>query len=201
MLMSALANSLNQQGFKIRETTTSDNSIKLTAIYGSKIKVLLLKILFVLLFVRLHFITRHLPWGKRLVIDASIMKTEPISLNIKIIPYMEFIDAEEIPVGAQKPSEKFSDEYLAAVKFRLIAFFVIYLCISISKRRLKVIIVKDKIKAEDGMLHMKLPDDFKNKVVEVVVRVESDIEKKLMTDTIKVDTRKWKFNREEIYGE
>jgi predicted Zn-dependent protease with MMP-like domain len=62
-----------------------------------------------------------------------------------------------------------------------------------------MIIVKDKVKAEDGILHMKLPDEFKNKVVEVVVKIE-EIEKKLLVDTIKVDTRKWKFNREEIYG-
>jgi predicted Zn-dependent protease with MMP-like domain len=62
-----------------------------------------------------------------------------------------------------------------------------------------MIIVKDKIKAEDGMVHMKLPDEFKNKVVEVVVKIE-EIEKKLLINTIKIDTRKWKFNREEIYG-
>ncbi len=62
-----------------------------------------------------------------------------------------------------------------------------------------MIIVKDKVRAEDGILHMKLPDEFKNKVVEVVVKIE-EIEKKLLTDTIKIDTREWKFNREEIYG-
>jgi len=62
-----------------------------------------------------------------------------------------------------------------------------------------MIIVKDKVKAEDGILHMKLPDEFKNKVVEVVVKIE-EIEKKLLTDVIKIDTREWKFNREEIYG-
>lgn len=39
-----------------------------------------------------------------------------------------------------------------------------------------MIIAKDKIKAQDGMLHMKLPDEFKNKVVEVVVKIE-EIEK------------------------
>ncbi|MCL4456792.1 MAG: hypothetical protein M1147_12140 [Nitrospirae bacterium] len=62
-----------------------------------------------------------------------------------------------------------------------------------------MIIAKDKIKAQDGMLHMKLPDEFKNKVVEVVVKIEG-IEEKLMIDTIKIDTREWRFNREEIYG-
>lgn len=42
---------------------------------------------------------------------------EILSLMVlAIIPYMELIDAEEIPVRTQEPSEKFSDEYLAAVK-------------------------------------------------------------------------------------
>ncbi|MBI4690052.1 MAG: hypothetical protein HY754_07265 [Nitrospirae bacterium] len=61
-------------------------------------------------------------------------------------------------------------------------------------------IVKDKVKADDGVLHIKLPDEFKDKVVEVVVRLEDEIEKKLLLETIKIDTIKWKFNREEIYG-
>lgn len=39
-----------------------------------------------------------------------------------------------------------------------------------------MISIKDKVKAEDGILHMKLPDEFKNKVVEVVVKIE-EIEK------------------------
>lgn len=61
-------------------------------------------------------------------------------------------------------------------------------------------VVKEKIKAKNGVLHMKLPDEFKDKTVEVVVRIESEIEKKLMLDTIRIDTSKWKFNRDEIYG-
>ncbi len=61
--------------------------------------------------------------------------------------------------------------------------------------------VKNKIKAKDGILTMRLPDEFKDKIVEVVVTVESEIEKKLMIDTIKIDTTQWKFNRDEIYGQ
>jgi len=34
----------------------------------------------------------------------------------------------------------------------------------------------------------------------VVVKIESEVEKKLMIDSIKIDTSKWKFNRDEIYG-
>jgi very-short-patch-repair endonuclease len=37
-------------------------------------------------------------------------------------------------------------------------------------------------------------------VVEVEVRLENEIVKKLLIDCVKVDTRQWKFNREEIYG-
>ncbi|MFZ3090223.1 MAG: hypothetical protein WA240_06355 [Nitrospirota bacterium] len=63
-----------------------------------------------------------------------------------------------------------------------------------------MIVVKEKIKAKDGVIHINLPDEFKDKTVEVVVRVESEIEKKLLIDTIKIDTKEWKFDREAIYG-
>ena len=59
-------------------------------------------------------------------------------------------------------------------------------------------VVKEKIKAKNGVLHMNLPDEFKDKMVEVVVKIESEIEKKLMIDSIRIDTSKWKFNRDEI---
>ena len=61
-------------------------------------------------------------------------------------------------------------------------------------------ILKSKIKVTDGILHMQLPDEFKDKVVEVIVKTEDEIPKKLMIDSIKIDTARWKFNREEIYG-
>lgn len=63
-----------------------------------------------------------------------------------------------------------------------------------------MIVVKEKIRAKNGVLHMNLPDEFKNKIVEVVVKIESELGKKLMIDTIRIDTSKWKFNRDEIYG-
>jgi hypothetical protein len=62
-----------------------------------------------------------------------------------------------------------------------------------------MILIKDKMKAADGMLHIKLPDEFKDKTVEVVVKTE-EIANKLLSDTIKIDTTRWKFNREEIYN-
>ncbi len=61
-------------------------------------------------------------------------------------------------------------------------------------------ILKSKIKVTDGILHMQLPDEFKDKVVEVIVKTEDEITTKLMIDSIKIDTTRWKFNREEIYG-
>ena len=64
-----------------------------------------------------------------------------------------------------------------------------------------MILVKSKIKTDDNVLHIKLPEGFKNKTVEVIVRTENEIAKKLLIDTDKIDTAKWKFKREEIYGE
>ena len=45
-------------------------------------------------------------------------------------------------------------------------------------------VVKEKIKAKNGVLHMNLPDEFKDKMVEVIVKMENEIEKKLMMDSI-----------------
>ena len=69
-----------------------------------------------------------------------------------------------------------------------------------SFKETEMTIVKEKVKIRNGVLHMNLPDEFKNKMVEVVVKIESEVEKKLMIDSIKIDTSKWKFNRDEIYG-
>ncbi len=63
-----------------------------------------------------------------------------------------------------------------------------------------MVIVRNKMKAKDGLIQIKLPEEFKDKMVEVVVRLEDEIAKKLLIDEVKIDTRQWKFNREEIYG-
>jgi hypothetical protein len=63
-----------------------------------------------------------------------------------------------------------------------------------------MILLKDKIKPEDGVIHVRLPEAFRDKTVEVVVNLENEAAKKLMTDVIKIDTTKWRFNREEIYA-
>ncbi len=63
-----------------------------------------------------------------------------------------------------------------------------------------MVILKNKIKVTDGILPIQLPDEFKDKVVEVIVKTDNEITAKLMIDSIKIDTTRWKFNREEIYG-
>ncbi|MBI5402004.1 MAG: hypothetical protein HY959_01270 [Ignavibacteriae bacterium] len=63
-----------------------------------------------------------------------------------------------------------------------------------------MILIRQKVKAEDGIINIRLPDDFKGSVVDVVVKTEDDLSARLMLDTVKIDTIKWKFNREEIYG-
>jgi len=68
------------------------------------------------------------------------------------------------------------------------------------KRRLgDMLIAKEKVKVSDGIVQMKLPEEYRDKTVEVIIRIESEIEKKLLSDTIKIDTLSWKFRREEIY--
>ena len=62
-----------------------------------------------------------------------------------------------------------------------------------------MLIVKEKVKVSDGIVQMKLPEEYRDKTVEVIIRIESEIEKKLLSDTIKIDTLSWKFRREEIY--
>lgn len=62
-----------------------------------------------------------------------------------------------------------------------------------------MLIAKEKVKVSDGIVHMKLPEEYRDKTVEVIIRIESEIEKKLLSDTIKIDTLSWKFRREEIY--
>ncbi len=63
-----------------------------------------------------------------------------------------------------------------------------------------MVIVKDKMKAKNGEIHIKLPEEFKDRMVEVVVRLEDEVVKNLLIDKVKIDTTEWKFNREEIYG-
>lgn len=64
-----------------------------------------------------------------------------------------------------------------------------------------MIFKKSRVKAEQGVIRIELPEEFKDKIVDVVVQTEDELTKKLLLDTIEIDTTKWKFCREEIYGE
>jgi hypothetical protein len=62
-----------------------------------------------------------------------------------------------------------------------------------------MLIAKEKVKVSDGIVKMKLPEEYRDKTVEVIIRIESEIEKKLLSDAIKIDTLSWKFKRDEIH--
>jgi len=59
---------------------------------------------------------------------------------------------------------------------------------------------RDKVKSEDGLLVIHLPKDFINKTLNVEVTVDEGLEDRLLMNTIRIDTSKWRFRREEIYA-
>lgn len=63
-----------------------------------------------------------------------------------------------------------------------------------------MLIIKKESKVEDKFLTIELPDEFKNQNVEIIVRLQRDIEKNILADQVRVDTKKWKFLREDIYA-
>jgi hypothetical protein len=67
-------------------------------------------------------------------------------------------------------------------------------------RRFEMLIIKKESKVEDKFLTIELPDEFKNQNVEIIVRLQRDIEKNILADQVRVDTKKWKFLREDIYA-
>ena len=58
-------------------------------------------------------------------------------------------------------------------------------------------VVRKEIKVKDRILQVELPEEFEGKSVEVIARLKRKIEKEISADKIKIDTTKWKFNREE----
>jgi hypothetical protein len=57
-----------------------------------------------------------------------------------------------------------------------------------------------KIKSKTTNVYIELPENFVNKKIRVIVELdENKAEKILSIDKIKIDTKNWKFNREEIY--
>lgn len=57
-----------------------------------------------------------------------------------------------------------------------------------------------KMHAREKRLIIDLPEEFLNRDINVIVELDNkNIEKTLMTGKIKIDTKKWKFQREKIY--
>lgn len=58
-----------------------------------------------------------------------------------------------------------------------------------------------KIKSDKKDLHIQLPKAFINKDIRIIIEIDENKTEisKLLTDKISVDTKKWKFNRAEIY--
>ncbi|MBS3948534.1 MAG: hypothetical protein KGZ57_09625 [Dethiobacter sp.] len=63
-----------------------------------------------------------------------------------------------------------------------------------------MLIVKKESRVRNKSLIIELPEEFKDRDVEITIRLKRDIERDLLTDQIKIDTKKWKFDRDEIYA-
>ncbi len=63
-----------------------------------------------------------------------------------------------------------------------------------------MLVIRKESKIIDKFLTIELPDEFREQEVEITIRLKRGIEKEILADQIKIDTRKWKFNREEIYA-
>jgi len=65
---------------------------------------------------------------------------------------------------------------------------------------MSILIIKKEMKIDDKILTIELPEEFKGQEVEITIRLKESIEKEILADQIKVDTTKWKFNREEMHA-
>jgi len=63
-----------------------------------------------------------------------------------------------------------------------------------------MLVIKKESRVKDKLITIELPDEFNEHDVEIVIRLKRDIEKEILADQVKVDTRRWKFNREEIHA-
>lgn len=62
-----------------------------------------------------------------------------------------------------------------------------------------MLVHRNTVKSDDGLLIIHLPTDFINKTLNVEVTVEEELEDRLLMNAIRIDTSKWRFHREEIY--
>lgn len=63
-----------------------------------------------------------------------------------------------------------------------------------------MLIVKRESKVRNKSVMIELPEEFRDRDVEITIRLKRDIERDLLTDQIKIDTTKWKFDRDEVYA-
>ncbi len=62
-----------------------------------------------------------------------------------------------------------------------------------------MLVHRNIVKSKDGLLVIHLPKDFINKTLNVEVTVKEELEDCLLMNTIRIDTSKWRFQRNEIY--
>jgi hypothetical protein len=69
----------------------------------------------------------------------------------------------------------------------------------LKKQEDEMLVLKKEAKVKDKVLTIELPSEFNEQDVEIIIRLKSNIEKEIFADQVKIDTKKWEFNREEIY--
>lgn len=63
-----------------------------------------------------------------------------------------------------------------------------------------MIIVKNTMRTIDGKLEICVPKQFRKKRIEVIVKVEDEIIKKLLLDSVCIETKEKHFSRDDLYG-
>ncbi len=62
-------------------------------------------------------------------------------------------------------------------------------------------LIRKEIRVKDRILQIELPKEFEGKIVETIIRLKRrDIEEGILADKIRIDTKKWKMDREEAHG-
>lgn len=100
--------SINEHGFTITKEISSEDRVTFEAIYGSRVVALSVGLI--------PYIGKHLPWGKRFGLKATITNTDKVNVRFNIVPYMELFNTSEALILSQSVDEKASDEYIAARK-------------------------------------------------------------------------------------
>jgi len=63
-----------------------------------------------------------------------------------------------------------------------------------------MITIKKDYHVKDKYLTIEIPEDFKEQEIEVIISLKHPVKKEILLNKIKIDTKKWKFSREEIYA-